>query len=181
MNDDELMDRIANGEEAAFRLLVERWQNPVHAFFWRMTGSADDAMDMVQETFIKVNAGAGRYKPEGKFHSWLFRIAGNLVRSWARRRKIVSWIRFDTLLHDRAGSGQAADDRIVSNEIQAQVRLAIEALPDRQRQALLLQRYHDMSQREIADVLATSEAAVESLLQRAIKSLRISLSGVMEG
>jgi len=89
VNDDELMTRIATGEEAAFRLLVERWETRVHAFLWRMTGSREDAEDLAQDTFVKVYANARRYQPTGRFQSWLFRIAGNLVRSWARRRKIV--------------------------------------------------------------------------------------------
>jgi RNA polymerase sigma-70 factor, ECF subfamily len=181
VHDDELMVRIAKGEEAAFRLLVERWERPVHAFLWRMTGSRDEAMDLTQDTFLKVHGSAGRYKAEGKFRSWLFRIAGNLVRSWARRRKIISWISFDTLVHDRAGSGKSADDELVGKEIKAQVRQAIEALPDRQRQALILQRYHDLSQVEVAEAMQTTEAAVESLLQRAMKSLRRELADVAEG
>ena len=89
------MTRIAAGEEAAFRLLVERWERQVHAFHWRMTGSREEAEDLTQDTFLKVHAHAGGYRPEGRFQSWLFRIAGNLARSWARRRKIVGWVRFD--------------------------------------------------------------------------------------
>ena len=181
MHDDELMARVAEGEETAFRLLVERWEKPVHAFLWRMTGSTDDAMDLTQDTFIKVHGSAAHYEVEGKFRSWLFRIAGNLVRSWARRRKVISWISFDVSLHDRVGTTQGADTEIVKDEIKTQVRQAIASLPERQRQALILQRYHDLSQLEVAEVMETTEAAVESLLQRALKSLRGKLATLAEG
>lgn len=172
MNDDELMTRIARGEEAAFRLLVERWESPVQAFLWRMTGSREEAEDLTQDTFVKVHAHARRYVPEGRFQSWLFRIAGNLVRSWARRRKIVGWVRWDPSEHDRPGSGPAPDAGLEIDESSRQVQAALAGLPERQRQALVLRRYHELSQREIAEALGTTEGAVESLLIRAMAGMR---------
>ena len=181
MTDDALMARVADGEEAAFRLLVERWERPVHAFLWRMTGSAEDARDLTQDTFVKVHAHAKRYRPDGRFRSWLFRIAGNLVRSWARRRKIISWIRFDAVAHDRAADRRTAADELIRGETRDRVRRAISDLPDRQRQALILRRYNELNQREIAEAMGTSESAVESLLHRAMAALREDLAGLAEG
>jgi RNA polymerase sigma-70 factor (ECF subfamily) len=87
-DDDVLMARTAQGEEAAFRLLVQRWENDVLAFLIHMLGSREEAEDLVQDTFIKVYRQAGRYRGEGRFRSWLLRIAGNLARSRLRRRRI---------------------------------------------------------------------------------------------
>lgn len=179
--DDELMARIARDEEPAFRLLVERWERPVQAFLWRMTGCREEARDLAQDVFVKVHAHAGSYSPDGKFKSWLFRIAGNRVRSWARRRKIVGWVRFDDFRHDRADEGRAPDAAVQTEEIGVLVRAAIAELPDRQREALVLRRYHDMSQREIAASMGVTEGAVESLLVRAMQFLRTRLAREREG
>lgn len=179
-DDDELMARIARDEEPAFRLLVERWERPVHAYFRRMTGDADDASDLAQDVFVKVHAHAGRYRPEGRFKSWLFRIAGNRARSWARRRKIVDWVRFDAFRHDRAAGGRLPDADLQAQEVGARVRAAVAALPDRQREALVLRRYHEMSQKEIAAAMDVSEGAVESLLVRAMQTLRRTLAAECE-
>ncbi len=181
MNDDELMTLVATGEEAAFRLLVERWETRVYAFLWRMTGSREDAEDLAQDTFIKVYANARRYQPTGRFQSWLFRIAGNLVRSWARRRKIVGWIRYDSDLHDQSSAGPAPDAGLTSDETSRLVQAALAELPVRQRQALVMRKYHEMSQREIAAALDTTEGAVESLLIRALAGMRTSLVSKREG
>ncbi|HPF34335.1 MAG TPA: sigma-70 family RNA polymerase sigma factor [Candidatus Krumholzibacteria bacterium] len=176
LTDDDLMARVARDEESAFRLLVERWERPIHAYFWRMTGDGDEARDLAQDVFIKVHAHAGNYRPEGKFKSWLFRIAGNRARSWARRRKIVDWVRFDGFQHDRATNARLPDAALQSEQTGALVRAAVASLPPRQREALVLRRYHEMSQREIADAMDVSEGAVESLLVRAMQTLRQSLA-----
>ncbi len=103
-DDDELMARTAAGEEAAFRLLVDRWQRDVLAFLIHMTGSRDDAEDLAQETFVRVFRQAGNYRAEGRFRSWLLRIAGNLARSRHRRRRLLKWLPLDTEKHDVASS-----------------------------------------------------------------------------
>jgi len=172
VHDDELMQRIATGEEAAFRLLVERWEGPVMSFLWRMTGSREEAEDLTQDTFVKVHANASRYTPQGRFQSWLFRISGNLVRSWARRRKIVGWIRYDPEMHERPTAQPGPDDLLAESETGKRVRTALAELPERQRQALIMRKYHEMSQREIAEAMGASEGAVESLLIRALAGLR---------
>jgi RNA polymerase sigma-70 factor (ECF subfamily) len=166
------MVRAAHGDEEAFRLLVERWQQPVYAFLERMMGSREEALDLSQETFLRVYAQAQRYHPLGQFRSWLFRIAGNLARSGLRRRRIVRWVRFEPLLHDRPAAAAPPESRIEREERRADVRHALSALPERQRQAVLLRHYSEMSHREIAQAMGTTVPAVESLLQRAMVTLR---------
>jgi RNA polymerase sigma-70 factor (ECF subfamily) len=175
--DDELVARIAGGDEAAMQTLVERWERPVHAFLHHMLGSADDAEDLAQDTFLRVFVRSGDYRAEGRFRSWLLRIAGNLARSHLRRRKLVRWVRFEPLWHDRASAMEPADRTLETEETGAAVRRALATLPWRQRQALVLKRFEGMSYREIADVLDTTVPGVESLLQRATASLRRTLGG----
>jgi len=170
--DDELMARGAAGDEGAFRLLVERSQGPVFAFLERMLGSAEEAQDLGQETFLRLVQQAARYRPEGRFQSWLFRIAGNLARSRLRRRKILRWIPFEVASHDQPATAPPPDHALEAEESGRRVRTALEQLPERQREALVLRHYQEMSYREIADAMNTSVPAVEALRHRALTALR---------
>ena len=76
--DDRLMLDYVEGDENALRILVERWERPVFAFLVRMLGSPEEAEDLCQDTFMRLIKAADRYQPEGKFQSWLFRIANHL-------------------------------------------------------------------------------------------------------
>jgi RNA polymerase sigma-70 factor (ECF subfamily) len=182
LDDDELMARGAAGDEDAFRVLVERWQTPAFRFLERMLGSREDAQDLVQETFLRMCLGARRYRPEGRFQSWLFRIAGNLARSQLRRRKILRWVVFEPRVHQPESPEASPQETLEQQASDAGVRDAILALPDRQRQAMLLRTFEEMSYQEIASAMGTSVGAVESLLHRATTALRRELErrGAME-
>ena len=180
IDDDALMERTAQGEEAAFRLLVQRWEKELLAFLIYMLGSREEAEDLVQDTLVKVYHQAGQYRPEGKFKSWLFRIAGNLARSRLRRRKILRWVNFEKTEHDQADAGPSPHQQLEEKESTAVVRASLAKLPDRQRQAILLHRYQGMKYREIAEAMGTTVPGVESLIQRALATLRKDLSGKVE-
>ncbi len=171
VNDDELMARVAQGDEEALRLLVERWEKPVFAFLVRMLGSAEDAQDMASETFWRIYKNAKSYRGTGSFKSWLFRIGGNLARSQLRRRKILQWIGLDAVAHRVSAADARPDEELEKKEREASVRGALAKLPERQRQAILLRQYEQMSYREIADALKTTVPGVESLLHRGMKNL----------
>ncbi|MBT3317496.1 sigma-70 family RNA polymerase sigma factor [bacterium] len=172
VTDDKLMEQISSGQEAAFRLLVQRWESPLFGFLWRMTGSEDDARDLCQDTFVTVYSRSSEYKPEGKFKSWLFRIAGNSARSFLRRRKIIGWVSFDSTKHDRSENCELPDAEVSRNQQVKILQAAVDKLPPRQKQALVLKRYQQLSQKEVAEVMQISESAVESLLVRALTQLR---------
>jgi RNA polymerase sigma-70 factor (ECF subfamily) len=176
VDDDKLMQQVAQAEETAFRLLVERWQEPVFSLLFSLVGSVSDAQDLSQETFLRVWQQANRYRPEGKFRSWLFRIAGNLARSLLRRRRILRWVPFESSRHDRPDKQLLPDSNLEKKERQAAVRQALLGLPIRQREAVALRRFQDLSYQEIAEVLGTTTSAVESLLQRAAVALRRQLT-----
>jgi len=175
VNDDDLMEGIARGDEGTFRLLVERWERPVFAFLARMAGSREEAQDLAQEVFLRVYESAKRHRPESAFRSWLFRIAGNLARSRLRRRRILRWIRFDPVLHDRPIEAEDAGRAVERDEARRSVREALGKLPERQREAMILRRFEDLSYQEIAEVMGVSLPAVESLLQRGMRALRKNL------
>lgn len=175
-SDDVLMAAVARGEEAAFGLLVRRWESQVRRFLLAMLGSPEEAEDLTQDTFVKVFAEAGRYRPEGMFRSWLLRIAGNLARSRLRRRKVIGWLPFDAARHDRPAAGTDPQQALEEDQAARAVREALKALPERQRQALVLHRFSGLKYREIAEAMDTTLPGVESLIQRGLAGLR----GILE-
>ncbi len=172
LTDDDLMVRGAQGEKDALEVLVRRWEEPVFAFLARMTGSREDARDLTQETFLRLYRNAARYSPSGKFKSWLFRIAGNLARSQLRRKKIVRWIPFDLTSHDLSSPDDLADRALEREELGGAVRAALLKLPERQRQAVLLWQFEELSYKEIGEVMGIGSNAVSQILYRATTRLR---------
>jgi RNA polymerase sigma-70 factor (ECF subfamily) len=176
-DDDTLMRMTASGDEMAFRDLVARWQQPVYAFLVHMLGSEDDARDLAQDTFLTVWTKASRYRPEGRFRSWLLRIAGNKARSTLRRRKVLRWVGFDRTAHDQPAPGDDPAQALERRDTAARVRAAVATLPPRQREAVVLRRFQGLGYREIAATMDTTVPAVESLLQRAAAALQTMLAG----
>jgi RNA polymerase sigma-70 factor (ECF subfamily) len=170
--DDHLVIDFAAGDENALRILVQRWERQVFAFLMRMLGSAEEAEDLCQETFMRLINAAPRYRPSGQFPSWLFRIAGNLARSRLRRRKILRWLPLTPEHHATEAPGHDPLDALVEEQEQHRVQAAIGRLPDRQREALVLKQYHDLSYKEIAEAMGTSVTSVQMLLHRAMATLR---------
>jgi RNA polymerase sigma-70 factor (ECF subfamily) len=174
--DDELMARVAAGDQRAFSRLVARHGPRAQALAHRFTGSASDAEDVAQEAFWRVWRSAGRWTPGGaRFTTWLHRIVVNLCVDRARRQRIRNWLPFADAFDppsDEAGPDRTLADR---DEVEA-VRLDILSLPARQRAALLLSADGERSNAEIAIVLETTEKAVESMLVRARRTLRARLA-----
>ncbi len=171
-DDDKLMGDYIGGDENALRILVERWERQVFAFLVRMLRSPEEAEDLCQDTFVSLMKNAGRYRPEGKFRSWLFRIAGNHARSRLRRHKILRWLPLTGDNEEISASGPDALGELTVREEQRLVQEAVARLPERQRQALVLKQYQNMSYQEIADIMKTTVSAVQMLLHRAMTALR---------
>ncbi|MFO7652811.1 MAG: sigma-70 family RNA polymerase sigma factor [Candidatus Krumholzibacteriia bacterium] len=174
-SDDELVAAVAQGDEAAMRTLVERWERPLLGLLRHLLGSVEDAEDLAQETFVRVFEQARDYRAQGLFRSWLFRIAANLARSGLRRRRIVRWVTFEPLRHDRPAPGRTAEDELAAAEERERLHRALARLPWRQREAVVLKRFQGLSYGEIAGILGTTVPGVESLLQRAATGLRAHL------
>jgi RNA polymerase sigma-70 factor (ECF subfamily) len=177
---EELMAMIAEGDQDAFEVLVNRHQASVLNLIYRFIGDRTQAKDLAQEVFIRVWQAAKTYKPEAKFTTWLYRITANLcfneLKS-ARRRK---WFQFHRSNEDNERSieetftddSPTAEDLLLEKERNRQISDALQSLPDNQRMALVLKRYDDLSYQEIAQIIGCSVAAVESLLVRAKRTLQ---------
>jgi RNA polymerase sigma-70 factor (ECF subfamily) len=180
ISSEELMARIAKGNEGAFETLVNRHQASILNLIYRYIGDRTQAKDLAQEVFIRVWQSAKRYKPDAKFTTWLYRITANLCFNElkaSRRKKWFSFNRSDedgnlTFEDTLADSAPSAEDLLLEKERSRQISDALQSLPDNQRMALVLKRYDDLSYEEIAQIIGCSVSAVESLLVRAKRSLQ---------
>ncbi len=174
------MSRLAGGHDAALDALMERHARPVFRFLYRMLGNEDDANDLAQVTFVRIYQHRTDFRPETKFTTWLYTIAGNLARNhhrWLARHPTVSLDKpadadepglADTLPAKTASPGDAA----VAAERVAAVRAAVNQLPEDLREALVLCEWEELPVAEAAAVLGATPKAVESRLYRARQLLR---------
>ena len=180
-----LMERIARGDEKAFRQLIERHQHAVISTVARMLNDTHEAEDIAQQVFVRVWNVASKWKPEAKFTTYLFTIARNLVFNESRRRSRKKEISLNqqeesnpSLTH--ADGGMQPDQGIEKCELHQSIDRAIAELPEQQRLAVILRTFEGLDYEHIATTLSTSVSSVKSLLFRARASLRESLSDHLE-
>jgi RNA polymerase sigma-70 factor (ECF subfamily) len=174
--DDVLMQAIGQGDQAAFTVLVGRHLGRVTAMAWRMSGSYADGEDIAQEAFARVWVHAPKWDMAGtaRFTTWLYRIVLNLAIDRKRRRVMQPLEEAGEVADERAD----AFDGLNRSQVAAAVGRAVRDLPERQRMALVLCFYEELSNIEAARVMEVSVGAVESLLIRAKKTLRQTLRGL---
>ena len=180
-----LMARIGAGDHEAFRQLVVRHQNAVIGTVAKMLGNPSEAEDIAQQVFLRVWRHAKRYRPDAKFTTYLYTITRNLVFNETRRKSRKKEVSSDEREVNSNQLIEASPDRqpdaeLLQAELQRAVDDAIAGLPETQRMAVVLRRYEQLSYEEIAAVLGLSVSAVKSLLFRARTSLREALSGYLE-
>jgi len=171
-DDGTLMQRVAAGDAQALAAIADRHTPMLFAVAWRMLGDAAEAEDVVQEAMTKAWVKAASWTPVGGgLGGWLRRIATNLCIDRQRKRAFVS----DAEIPERADDSPSADVLIDEARRQAAVAAAMQALPDRQRAAIVLTYYEGVSNAEAAAVLGIGVKALESLLVRARQGLSRSL------
>jgi RNA polymerase sigma-70 factor (ECF subfamily) len=180
--DAELMLRVKDGDGASFALLLEKHRASVTRFLFRMVQEQPISEELSQEVFLRVYRSRETYEPAAKFTTWLFRIATHLALNWLRDGKAEKGQEsIDETpdggpvreLRDRAGT---IEQKLVNEARLQEIRMAIEALPGKQRAAVLMHKYEEMEYSQIAGVLGCSESAVKSLLFRAYETLRARLA-----
>ena len=180
-SDIELMLAVQAGDEEAFSVLVDRHRNAVVNLTYRYIGNRTDAEDLAQEVFLRVHRARNRYRPEAKFTTWLYRVAVNASLNELRNRKTrpthgASQLPggetdgFVPALSDQ--SAASPPEEAERNELQERVRAAVDLLPERQRMALLLNKFHGLSYEDLASTLELSIPAIKSLLVRARENVR---------
>ena len=181
--DAEIMLRVKAGDDAAFDFLVQKFRRQLIGFMYRMCHSQQVAEELAQEVFLRVYRSRGSYSAEAKFTTWMYRIATNLALNHLRDTKTeraevsVSLDEPDDAgrTPDVADHGLTAEEDLLRRERLAAIRKQVEALPERQRMAVLMHKYQGMDYKEISKVLKLSESATKSLLFRAYETLRETL------
>jgi RNA polymerase sigma-70 factor (ECF subfamily) len=172
-SDEELMVRFQAGDADSFAILAGRYAGPLYGLASRCLGRPEDAEEVRQEALMKAYSQAARFRPDGRFRSWIYRIALNLCHDRNRRRRRLQWVALgeaDAPPPERAVDGPHGE--LQRREAQEVVRQALQELSEEQRVVVVLKEYEDLKFREIAEVLGCPESTVKSRLYRALTALR---------
>lgn len=183
ITDVELMLGVKAGDDTCFEQLLGKYRAPLVSFLYRMVRDRSTAEDLAQEAFLRVFRARNSYAPEAKFTTWLFRIATNLalnsLRDGKRRRREFSIdgpSEGERPLTEIPDPGAAIEKTLADRDRANVIWQAVAMLPEKQRAAVLLHKYHDLGYDEIARILGCSQSALKSLLFRAYETLRVRLA-----
>jgi RNA polymerase sigma factor (sigma-70 family) len=160
------------GDERAFEEIMLATERRVATLAWRITGDAEETKEAVQETFLRLFRHLGRYDETQDFFGWLFRIAVNVCRDLEkrrRRRRIFSPI---DDAHDVASHAIGADETLAQRDEVALLRRAIDALPPKEKLAIVLRDVEERSTDEVAKLLGSSPATVRVQVMKARTKIR---------
>ena len=189
ISDADIMLRAGEGDESAFVFLVEKYQRQIVGFMYRAAHNHAVAEELAQEVFLRVYRARRSYAAEAKFSTWLYRIAANLAANHARDSRLertAGSVNLDEpdqetgMRPDVADPTISAEEAILRRERLAAIKRQVEALPERQRPAVLMHKYQGMDYKQIGEILKLSESATKSLLFRAYETLRESLREFIE-
>ncbi|MEI5908331.1 RNA polymerase sigma factor [Bacillus spongiae] len=169
--DQELIDEILGGSQAAMEVLTRKYYKPIYAFVYRKVGNKEMAYDLTQEIFIKVIQKIQAYSSKGTFKSWLYSIAVNHCRDYWRSADYRNSTQQSELIENIECEQKNVSYIFEKKETRKQVTAAINLLPDYQREALILKYYHHMKIKEIAEVTETSVSTVKSRLKQGLNKL----------
>ncbi len=167
MEDALLIRRIKQGDEAAFNALVYRHYDNIYAFCCRRCGDRELAADLTQEVFLRLVTAVYRYSVTGKFTNYLLTIAVNVCNDHYRRKKPET-----APLEEFSAADPGAEERLLENDSAEAVRRALDALPDGQRDTVILRYWHNMKLRDIAAVTGVPTATAKSRLRLGMARMR---------
>ncbi|MCP4309901.1 MAG: sigma-70 family RNA polymerase sigma factor [Bacteroidetes bacterium] len=178
LNDQELVQAYIKGDQSAIETLITRHRSKVYTYILLTIKNQQLAEDLFQETFIKVikSLRGGKYKDNGRFLSWVIRIAHNLIIDHFRKEKQMNSISNDDtevdLFNSKKFSDRNIEEIIVSNQIRSELRTLINELPADQREVVLLRHYGELSFKEIADQTGVSINTALGRMRYALINLR---------
>lgn len=180
MGEAEIIKKLQKGDEKAFRQLVEKYQQIVVNTCFGLVHNTEDAEDIAQDVFIEVFRSIHKFRADSKISTWLYRIAVNRSLNFIRDNKRRKWIRSvdETNGSDNkdaykiSGEADSPDTDMENSQRTALLHEAIDSLPKTQRVAFTLNKYEDLSYKEISEIMQVSLSSVESLIHRAKKNLQ---------
>ncbi|MGM0381706.1 MAG: RNA polymerase sigma factor [bacterium] len=176
-SDEELMVEASSGNIEAYGEVVRRNWRSAYNLAYRLLKDPGEAENIAQEAFLKIQRRLEQYEVRAKFRTYLYRVVSRLCFDRTKKKK-PNYI--DKMPHDEATDRSSPLSEVVDKERQKKIKKNLDSLPDRQRTAIVLQVFHDMSYKKIAEVLETSAKAVERLLARARDSLAEKFSEELE-
>lgn len=191
-SDEQLMERYLDGDTSAFQVLVDRHGTRVYNFILRRTGgNREAAEDLLQDTFLRVVHRAASFKQQSKFTTWLYTIARNLCIDAARKARYRNHARLDQPLSKSEAEGATLLDRVPSpnpgpdvetrdRRFRRALDVALDALPEEQRDVFIMREFEGLKFREIADVMDIPENTVKSRMRYALQALKTALASFEE-
>lgn len=177
--DARLAKMAKNGDRGAFAQLVDLYKDKIYHLAYRMTGNAQDAEDVVQETFLRVYSNLEKYDDQQKFSTWIYRIATNLCIDRLRKRRATYSL--DAEMNDGESNDwysmlpsneETPENQLVLSETQTQIRESIDALPEKYKSIVILRYLQDLSLQEISDILKMPITTIKTRLHRGREYLR---------
>jgi RNA polymerase sigma-70 factor (ECF subfamily) len=178
VNDQELVQAYVKGDQSAIESLINRHRSKVYTYILLTIKNQQLAEDLFQETFIKViqSLRGGKYRDNGRFLSWVIRIAHNLIIDHFRKEKQMNSVSNDDtevdLFNSKKLSDENIEEMIINSQIKTEIRILINELPDDQREVVLLRHYGGLSFKEIADQTDVSINTALGRMRYALINLR---------
>ena len=171
--DEELVAAFQGGDAGAFDVLVRRWERKIQGAVYRLLRSEEEAQDVCQEAFLKAFRGLGTFRGQARFSSWLYQIALNLCRDRMRRKKGKTWVSLDEIGETASvAKGPSVLELVETGDLSRRVVAAMAALPDEQREVIVLKEYEGRTFPEIAEILNVPVSTVKTRLYRGLTQLR---------
>jgi len=188
LTDHELIDAARSGDEAAFGEIMQRYRGPITNYLYRFLNDYEEAVDLAQETFVRVYFALERYHTQFAFSTYIYRIAANLAISEIRRRKRRRLLSLTGLFQgegDETAEFQPPDDRklvdreMLDDERDRQIAAAIAALPEKYRTPIILRDIQGKSYDEVAEIMGLGLGTTKSRISRARGLLKERLEGIL--
>jgi RNA polymerase sigma-70 factor (ECF subfamily) len=168
-----LLRRMARGDEAALAELIRRHERPLYHLAWRLLKDPLEAEDVLQEVFLKAYEHAGRFRPRATVRAWLNRITANNCLNRLRRPDPAGPL--DEVEVQAPAADPSPLEALTAKDLHARLEGMLAALPENQRQALVMKQFGGLSYQEIGALLGVSSHAVDGLIKRARQTLRLAL------
>ena len=182
LTDSELVEIVRNLDQERYGEIIERYQGKLFAYLFRLIGSRDEAQDILQDVFLKAYRNLQSYDTARKFSSWIYRIAHNEAVNFIKRKSLKRFIPWEDIAAtkdklDMASFEDGADKEWLRKEIGEEVNTALDKIPFKYKQVLVLRYFSDKSYDEISEILGKPINTVGTLISRAKKKLSEELKG----
>jgi len=172
--DSQTLRKFYEGDAQVFNTLMQEYQQPLYYYLYRMVGNAEDAQDLLQETFVKAYTKRKSFRGDAQVQTWLYSIAGNLAKNHLRWRSIRRFVNVEESEH------LIPEDEVNPTEVdemEQELFQYVQQLPERQRSVFILKYFHGLQHQEIAHILDISEGSSKTNFHYATKTLQALIQG----